>query len=173
MWSAHHKREAWTPLIRPGSKVLYALSCYLRLILKHSHKKYWGKKIKISRSEFKGGVRLLRPPPPWILHCYLSVYIYLSIHPSIGLSPSCFLFFFACQLWSSTPCSIPTCIGGEDIFFCLSVQEQYPWRSTPIGGFFSLLVRTPCQEIVPTALWEREAEGKCKPVKRKGGNVHQ
>ena len=64
MCSAHHEREARIPLIRAGSirpayrgtgsfKVLYALSYYLRLILKHSDAEF--NKKNHSRSEFRGG----------------------------------------------------------------------------------------------------------------------
>ena len=85
MCSAHHKREDRNPFnsagvhrarfIDTGSfKILDALLCYLRLILKHSDTKL--KKTKHSQSGFRGRARLLRP----LLDPLLMIYFHWLYH---------------------------------------------------------------------------------------------
>ena len=68
--NAHQEREARSRLHGRGPGhleafvILFALSCYLRIVLKHSHTKY-------IFMRGGGGVQGGHPPPPppWIRHC--------------------------------------------------------------------------------------------------------
>ena len=95
MCSAHHEREDRNPfnstglhgpLIGTGSfKVLDALSCYLRLILRYSDTKL--KEEKNSQSRNRGGTRLLRPhlDPP-LQHVYACMQLVRNRSEEIGFN---------------------------------------------------------------------------------------